>query len=126
MDFKIILKTFYNLILINSDAKIPKSLMEKTNKIFAVYGAGGCGRGLISFVKQNFNSKNTRIIFIDDFSKEKKVDGYDVLKYATFKSIKTKFKYIIIGIANVNLRKKISKKIQKIKLISFHYILSKA
>ena len=93
--------------------KYQKNLMEKTNKIFAVYGAGGCGRGLISFVKQNFNSKNTRVIFIDDFLKEKKVDGYDVLKYATFKSIKLKFKYVIIGIANVNERKKISKKIQK-------------
>ena len=34
--------------------KYQKNLMEKTNKIFAVYGAGGCGRGLISFVKQNF------------------------------------------------------------------------
>ena len=36
--------------------------MEKTNKIFAVYGAGGC-KGLISFVKQNFNSKNMNYFY---------------------------------------------------------------
>ena len=29
LDFKIILKTFYNLILINSDAKIPKKFNGK-------------------------------------------------------------------------------------------------
>ena len=104
--------------------KYQKNLMEKTNKIFAVYGAGGCGRGLISFVKENFKSKNTRIIFVDDFSKEKKVDGFDVLKYSAFKSIKTKYKYIIIGIANVNERKKISKIIKKDK-INFFSLYSK-
>ena len=54
--------------------------MEKTNKILAIYGAGGCGRGLIPFIKQNFNSKNTRIIFIDDFSKDKKTRSDSALK----------------------------------------------
>ena len=60
--------------------------MEKLTKYCSLWGWWMWKR-LISFVKQNFNSKNTRIVFIDDFSK-KKIDGYDVMKYATFKSIK--------------------------------------
>ena len=98
--------------------------MEKIKKIFAVYGAGGCGRGLIPFVKNNFNSKNIKIVFIDDFSKKKKIDGYDVLKYSTFKSINSKNKFITIGIANIKYRKKISKKI-KIDKINFFSLYSK-
>lgn len=86
--------------------------MEKINRIFAVYGAGGCGRGLIPFVKQNFKSRNTKVVFIDDFS-EKKIDGYDVFNYSTFKKLKIKKKFILIGISNIGLRKKISKKIKR-------------
>ena len=97
--------------------------MEKTNKIFAVYGAGGCGRGLIPFVKQNFKSRGTKIVFIDDFC-EKKIDGFDVLNYSNFKKLKIKNKYILIGISNISLRKKISKKIQKDK-IDFFSLFSK-
>ena len=41
--------------------KYQKNLMEKTNRIYAVYGAGGCGRGLIPFVRQNYKSKSTKI-----------------------------------------------------------------
>lgn len=86
--------------------------MEKINQIFAVYGAGGCGRGLIPFVKQNFKSRYVKVVFVDDFC-EKKIDGFDVFNYSTFKKLKIKKKFILIGISNISLRKKISKKIKR-------------
>ncbi len=92
--------------------------MEKTNKIFAVYGAGGCGRGLIPFVRQNFKSRNTKVVFIDDFC-EKKIDGFDVFNYSSFKKLKIKKKFILIGISNIKLRIKISKKIKRDKIDFF-------
>jgi len=103
--------------------KYQKNLMEKTNRIYAVYGAGGCGRGLIPFVRQNYKSKSTKIVFIDDHC-EKKIDGFDVYNYSNFKKLKIKKKYILIGISNIKLRKKISKKIEKDK-IDFFSLFSK-
>jgi sugar O-acyltransferase (sialic acid O-acetyltransferase NeuD family) len=99
------------------------NLMEKTNRIFAVYGAGGCGRGLIPFVNQNFKSKGTKIVFIDDFC-EKKIDGFEVFNYSNFKKLKIKKKFILIGISDTKLRKKISKKVKKDK-IDFFSLFSK-
>jgi sugar O-acyltransferase (sialic acid O-acetyltransferase NeuD family) len=103
--------------------KYQKNSMEKINRIFGIYGAGGCGRGLMPFVVQNFQSINTKIVFIDDFCK-KKIDGVSVLSYPDFKKLKIKKKFILIGISNVELRKKISKKIIKDK-ISFFSLFSR-
>ena len=97
--------------------------MEKTNRIYAVYGAGGCGRGLMPFVCQNFKTESSKVIFIDDFC-EKKIDGFDVLKYSDFKKIKLKKKFILIAVSNIKLRKLISKKISKDK-INFFSLFSK-
>ena len=104
--------------------KYQKNLMEKINQIFAVYGAGGCGRGLIPFVKQNFKSRYVKVGFIDDFC-EKKIDGFDVFNYSTFKKLKIKKKFILIGISNISLRKKISKKIKRDNIDFFLYFLGK-
>ena len=69
--------------------KYQKNSMEKISKIFGIYGAGGCGRGLMPFVMQNFQSIKTKIVFIDDFCK-KKIDGVDVVSYPDFKNLKIK------------------------------------
>ena len=97
--------------------------MGKIKKIFAVYGSGGCGRGLIPFVKQNFNTSDCKVIFVDDFSKKKKIYGYDFLKYSSFRSIKLKNKFLAIGIANVRSEKNFDK-ISKDK-INFFSLFSK-
>ena len=93
--------------------------MEETNKVFAVYGAGGCGRGLISTVHEEFYLKSKKIIFVDDHLKNKKIDGFDILSYSAFKKLKIKDKFLLIGISDVTIRKKISKKIKKDNIKSF-------
>ena len=99
--------------------------MVETEAIYGIYGAGGCGRGLIPFVYQNFFSKFTKIIFVDDnLNIKKKIDGYQVISYEKFKKLNIKKKFLLIGISDVKLRKKISLKIKKDK-IKFFTLFSK-
>ena len=90
-----------------------KNLMEKTKTIYAIYGAGGCGRGLIQFVYQNFFTKFTRIIFVDDKLKNKEINGYKVISYNLFKKLDNKKKFLLIGVSNVKIRKQLSQKIKR-------------
>lgn len=100
--------------------------MAEIREIYGVYGAGGCGRGLIPFVHENFSSKFTKIVFIDDTLKSKKIDGYQVLSYSTFKKLKIKKKFILIGISNTKIRKKISQRLIKDKVKSFSLFSNKS
>jgi sugar O-acyltransferase (sialic acid O-acetyltransferase NeuD family) len=99
--------------------KYQKNLMVETRAIYGVYGAGGCGRGLIPFVYQNFFSKFAKIIFIDDNLKNKNIDGYQVISYVAFKKLNIKKKFLLIGISDVKIRKRISQIIKKDKLKLF-------
>ena len=98
--------------------------MEKINQIFAVYGAGGCGRGLIPFVNNNYKNEYTKIIFIDDNIKEKKIDNYEVLSFKKFIKTKKVKKNILLGISDPKIRRKIYFKIKN-ENINFFSLYSK-
>lgn len=90
--------------------------MEKT-EIIGVYGTGGCGRGIMPLLIQ----RHKKTFFIDDNSKKKIINNFEVINYKSFKKIKSKKKSIIIAIADTKIREKLFKKIKKdkIKLFSF-------
>lgn len=81
------------------------------NKIYAVYGASGCGRSLMPIARECI-STSTTIYFIDDgLVSEQQINGHKAINYDAFKAIESGEKYILIAIANSNIRQKISEKI---------------
>lgn len=81
------------------------------NKFYAVYGASGCGRSLMPIARECITTGET-IYFIDDaLTSEQQINGHKVINYDAFKAIKSDEKYILIAIANSNVRQKISEKI---------------
>lgn len=82
--------------------------------IYAVYGAGGFGQQVLSFLKMQFeNDKRKDILFyyIDDNHFLDSIDGDKVLSYSEFLELDCTKKYINITIANSIIRQKISQRI---------------
>lgn len=86
------------------------------SKVFAVYGASGCGRSLMPVAVDQLQrldaQENSQIVFIDDaLDEDANVNGYTAMSYAKFKSINSDDKFVLIAIANSSIRQKIADKL---------------
>ena len=86
------------------------------SKVFAVYGASGCGRSLMPVAVDQLqridDQENSQIVFIDDaLDEDANVNGYTAMNYAKFKSINSDDKFVLIAIANSSIRQKIADKL---------------
>ena len=86
------------------------------SKVFAVYGASGCGRSLMPVAVDQLqridDQENSQIVFIDDaLDEDANVNGYTAMNYARFKSIDSDDKFVLIAIANSSIRQKIADKL---------------
>ena len=86
------------------------------SKIFAVYGASGCGRSLMPVAVDQLQrldaQENSQIVFIDDaLEGNANVNGYTAMNYAKFKSIDSDDKFVLIAIANSSIRQKIAEQL---------------
>lgn len=86
------------------------------SKVFAVYGASGCGRSLMPVAVDQLQrldaEENSQIVFIDDaLDKDTNVNGYTAMNYAKFKSINSDDKFVMIAIANSSIRQKIAEQL---------------
>lgn len=82
-----------------------------SQSIYAIYGASGCGRSLMPVARQQLRRLNitAEIYFIDDSLQEEKIiNGHKALNYQTFKKIDAIDKYVLIAIANSQIREKIA------------------
>ena len=81
------------------------------NKIYAVYGASGCGRSLMPIARELIATGDT-IYFIDDaLTIEQQINGYKAVNYGMFKAIESDEKNVLIAIANSNIRQKLAEKL---------------
>ena len=86
------------------------------SKVFAVYGASGCGRSLMPVAVDQLQrldaQENSQIVFIDDaLDEDANVNGYTAMNYAKFKSIDSDDKFVLIAIANSSIRQKIAEQL---------------
>ncbi|MCH7385311.1 NeuD/PglB/VioB family sugar acetyltransferase [Acinetobacter dispersus] len=82
-----------------------------SQSIYAIYGASGCGRSLMPVARQQLQRLNSaaEIYFIDDSLQEEKiVNGHKAINYQTFKGLNAAGKYVLIAIANSQIREKIA------------------
>ena len=86
------------------------------SKVFAVYGASGCGRSLMPVAVDQLQrldaQENSQIVFIDDaLDEDANVNGYTAMNYAKFKNINSDDKFVLIAIANSSIREKIAEQL---------------
>lgn len=83
--------------------------------IYAIYGASGCGRSLMPVAAMQLTRMGIdgRLIFIDDsLDESSEVNGYVAMNYDMFKALDAN-KYVLIAIANSNIRQKIADKLSE-------------
>ncbi|GEK43282.1 acetyltransferase [Acinetobacter johnsonii] len=82
-----------------------------TDVLYAIYGASGCGRSLMPVARQQLQrlSISAEIYFIDDSLQEQQiVNGHTALNYQSFKNLNAAQKFVLIAIANSQIREKLA------------------
>lgn len=78
--------------------------------LYGIYGAGGCGRGVMPLLRQQLLSRNADIVFIDDGHVADTVNGQSVLTWERFTNQNNSEKFVAIAIASSTVREEIDLK----------------
>ena len=80
-----------------------------TETIVGVYGASGFGREIMPVVKRQYSSlfADVRFVFVDDGAESDRLNGYSVFKYPEFLASRAMNKFVVLAIANSELREKL-------------------
>jgi len=74
--------------------------------VIGIYGAGGCGRGVMPLARAQYGEKFD-LLFVDDGMAGKKVNGMDAVSFEQFAALDDD-KYVNLAIADGALRKKLA------------------
>ena len=74
--------------------------------LYGVYGAGGCGRGILPIVRDQLETGD-RLVFVDD-NAGAAVNGHQVVSFADFVASEASEKRICIAVANSAIRLKLA------------------
>lgn len=89
-------------------------------KLYAIYGASGCGRSLMPVARQQLagesdvlENQTSEIVFIDDALTEMaSMNGHRAMNYQSFLGELASEKYVQIAIANSRVREKIAQRLE--------------
>lgn len=84
-----------------------------TKSLYAVYGASGCGRGIMPLAHQQLmeqGSNSSQLVFVDDNPASDKVNGHVALSYAQFLSHPETKRFAAIAIANSQVRERLAQR----------------
>jgi sugar O-acyltransferase (sialic acid O-acetyltransferase NeuD family) len=87
---------------------------------YAIFGAGGCGRGIMPLARQQLDCHpNARLVFVDDAMSGQIINGHDVLSLDDFCALGTNKSSVAIAIADPLTRRKIAERCDALGLESF-------
>ena len=89
-------------------------------KLYAIYGASGCGRSLMPVARQQLarerevsENQSSEVVFIDDaLTADSVVNGHRAMNYQAFLNESASEKYVQIAIANSRVREKIAQRLE--------------
>ena len=83
--------------------------------LYGIYGAGGCGRGILPLARILLNKANIspgQLVFIDDTLNVDHKNGQSVISYSNFIELEASQRYIALAISNSNIREELANKIK--------------
>jgi sugar O-acyltransferase (sialic acid O-acetyltransferase NeuD family) len=78
--------------------------------LYGIYGAGGCGRGIMPLLQRQLINHDVEVVFIDDKQIMDSVNGYRVVSWTEFTASSHDEKAIAIAIAASSIREEIDLK----------------
>lgn len=82
-----------------------------SSAIYAIYGASGCGRGIMPLARENLQKLGItaeRLVFIDDKPQSSLVNGHRAMRYQDFLAIAASERYVALAIANSTVRERLA------------------
>lgn len=79
--------------------------------LFAVYGVGGCGRGVMPLARQQLQNQGifgAQLVFVDDARPAPTLNSHQVLSYSEFLAYEAEARYIVLAIANSIIRESLA------------------
>jgi sugar O-acyltransferase (sialic acid O-acetyltransferase NeuD family) len=81
-------------------------------KSFAIFGASGCGRGVMPLARQQLqpllNKGKIDLVFVDDYPISVQVNSHRVLTYAQWMAEPASSRHVCIAIANSQIRQRLA------------------
>lgn len=81
--------------------------------LFAVYGASGCGRGVMPLAREQLRKAGIaleRLVFVDDRPEASWVNGHRVVTYQEFLNTSATERHAVLAIANGEVRQTLAQK----------------
>lgn len=81
--------------------------------IFGIYGASGCGRGIMPLAREqllNLGLDREQLVFIDDEPQTQQINGQRVLRYTEFLACAAEKRHVALAIANSAIREKLAQR----------------
>lgn len=78
--------------------------------LFGVYGASGCGRGIMPLLRSDLAEANARLVFIDDAPLDAHINGQAVLAFEEFILAEASSRHVAIAIANSKVRETLDRR----------------
>ena len=76
-------------------------------RLFAVYGAGGCGRGIMPLLREERGDSETEFVFIDDEAEASSVNDHDIWSWERFLGEAADEQGVCLAIANSRVRERL-------------------
>lgn len=80
-------------------------------KRFAVFGASGCGRGVMPLMRQHLHQTETQpwdLVFVDDSPQDEFANGHAVMRYSLWMDLPATCRYVSLAIANGAVRERLA------------------
>jgi sugar O-acyltransferase (sialic acid O-acetyltransferase NeuD family) len=79
-------------------------------KLFGIYGAGGCGRGILPLARARLHSEpDHELVFVDDGSAGTTINGHKVLGFDEFAAADAE-RHVALAVADSRLRQRLAEK----------------
>lgn len=76
-------------------------------RLVGVYGAGGCGRGIMPLLRERIDAAEATLVFIDDNSAESSINGHPVWPWSRFVEKDADSRAVCLAIANSRVREQL-------------------
>jgi acetyltransferase-like isoleucine patch superfamily enzyme len=72
--------------------------------LYGVYGAGGCGRGIMPLLREQSSGADAKLVFIDDGANTGRINGHEVWLWPRFLEEPADRRSVCLAVANSRVR----------------------
>jgi sugar O-acyltransferase (sialic acid O-acetyltransferase NeuD family) len=77
------------------------------SRLYGLYGAGGCGRGIMPLLREQHAVDDAQFVFIDDGAENRSINGHDIWPWSRFVDEPAEHRAVCLAVANSRVREQL-------------------